>query len=395
MTSFRLGLAGLLHQKGRTAISVTGAAFAVLLIFMQLGFLGAVENTATLLYDKFEFDILITSSEYIDASRPGVIRRSRLAQARAAAPVQDVLPMTLGNANWRNPTDHPVRGGRLWPIVILGVEPNSLERTFRASDTDLFENAADRDAKSMAIRRLETVLMDRRSRPDFGDPIDMPTGTRTEVNDKQIELAGYFSMGTGFSYTGLLIANEQTLAEMTRRPMNDVTFGLVQLKPGSDVNAARDEIAAILPPDCQVFTRAQIGAQEREYWVKRTAVGQFFYFGVLLAITVGGIFIYQMMVADIKKHLPEYATLKSMGYRFGFLFRIVLAQAVFLAVGGYTLGALASFGFYEITRNAAHMPINMTNERLVIVLALTVFMCVGSGLLAVRKVKSADPADLF
>jgi putative ABC transport system permease protein len=145
----------------------------------------------------------------------------------------------------------------------------------------------------------------------------------------------------------------------------------------------------------KVFTRAEIEQAERDYWVNRTALGQFFYFGVLLAVTVGGIFIYQMMVADIKKHLPEYATLKAMGYQFGFLFRVVLWQSVYLSVAGYALGLIGGLGLYEVTKAAARLPIGMTWERVGIVLGLTVGMCVLSCLLAVRKVRTADPADLF
>ena len=97
MTAPGLAFTNLLHDRGRTAISVIGAAFAVVLVFMQLGFLGAVQNTATLLYDKLQFDLLLTSSEYIDLSRTGELSRGRLAQARAATATSAscLLPLAL------------------------------------------------------------------------------------------------------------------------------------------------------------------------------------------------------------------------------------------------------------------------------------------------------------
>ena len=101
------------------------------------------------------------------------------------------------------------------------------------------------------------------------------------------------------------------------------------------------------------------------------------------------------MVADIEKHMPEYAALKAMGYRFGFLFRVVVNRAFFLALGGYSIGVVASLGLYEATRFAAGIPIGMTPSRALAVLALTVGMRVASGLLAVRKARTADPAELF
>ena len=143
------------------------------------------------------------------------------------------------------------------------------------------------------------------------------------------------------------------------------------------------------------MTRAELGDRERRYWIDKTAVGQFFTFGVVLALLVGAIFVYQMMVADIKKRLPEYATLKAVGYRSGYLFRVVVWQAMFLAVGGFAGGFVTSLVLYSLTRAAAQLPVAMTAERMATVFALTTAMCVGSGLIAVRKVQTADPADLF
>jgi putative ABC transport system permease protein len=309
--------------------------------------------------------------------------------------VADVRPVLLGNALWRNPTADPERGGRRWQLSVVGIDPADLDRVFVPPGDGLFPTADEQAAKRAQLGRIDEVLLDRMSRPDFGDPAEMPPGTRTELNGRAVTLGGYFRAGTGFSYTGLLLTNEQTFREYLTQPAGRVTFGLVQLEAGADPAAVKGRLVASLPPDVKVFTRSEMETYERDYWVNRTAVGQFFYFGVLLAVTVGGIFIYQMMVADIKKHLPEYATLKAMGYRFGFLFRIVVWQAVFLAVAGYALGLVASLGLYEVTKAAARLPIWMTAERMLIVLALTVGMCVASGVLAVRKVRSADPADLF
>jgi putative ABC transport system permease protein len=102
-----------------------------------------------------------------------------------------------------------------------------------------------------------------------------------------------------------------------------------------------------------------------------------------------------MMAADIRNHLAEYATIKAIGYRNGYLFRIILWQAGLLALVGFFPGLLASLGIYEWTRDAARIPINMTASRAVFVLLLTMGMCLSSGLLAIRKLRSADPADLF
>jgi putative ABC transport system permease protein len=404
MGAFRLALANLLHDWARSAVSVVGTACAVLLIFMQLGFLGALRDTATLLYDRLDFDLLVTSSEYINLDRPGAIDRDRLAEARAALPDADITPLSAQTAQWRNPSADPARGGKQFMVLAVGIDPGRLDRTFRPADRGVFPTPAARDAARPALNRLDAVLLDRRSRADFGqdptmvgpgNPNAVPPGTVVEVNGRQVEMIGYVEIGTGFSYTGLMVTNEETFARTTGLPAGRVTFGLVKLPPGADPEAAARRATAALPRDAQVFTRQEVVDNERRFWVEKTSIGQIFTSGVVLALFVGAVFVYQMMVADIKRHLGEYATLKAIGYRFAFLFRVVVGQAVLLAVGGYALGLAGAYGLYALTRAEANLPIAMNPERLVLVFALAVGMCVGSGLVAVRKVRTADPADLF
>ena len=396
MTAFRLALANLLHDRVRSAVSVTGAGFAVLLIFMQYGFLGALQNTATLLYDRLDFDVLVMSSEYLELSRPNTIKRARLAQARAVEGVSSVVPLAADPALWRNPTDHPTRGGRRWQILVLAADPARLDQTFLPPDRGLFPTPEDRAAAQARLSRVGTVMLDVRSRPDFGTREELPVGTPVALNGRTVELAGFFEVGTGFSYTGLALTSEETFGRLaTIVGPDETTFGLVKLAPGADPDAVAARLRAVLPADVTVRTRAEVTEYEQRFWVSQTAIGTFFNAGVVLALVVGAIFVYQMMVADIKKHLPEYATLKAMGYSFGYLFRVVVWQAVFLAAAGYVGGLVGALVLYDVARDAAYLPIAMPPERLAVVLAMAVGMCVGSGLAAVRKVRTADPADLF
>ena len=48
-----------------------------------------------------------------------------------------------------------------------------------------------------------------------------------------------------------------------------------------------------------------------------------------------------------------------------------------------------------LTAAQAHLPMDMTWPRMLGVFALAVTMCSLSGLLALRKVRAADPAELF
>ncbi|MEM1156290.1 MAG: ABC transporter permease, partial [Pseudomonadota bacterium] len=90
-----------------------------------------------------------------------------------------------------------------------------------------------------------------------------------------------------------------------------------------------------------------------------------------------------------------YATLKAMGYSNANLAGIVGLQAFILAVLGFLLGTLVALALYRVTASATLIQLTMTPWRAAIVLALTLGMCIVSGVMALRKVRAADPADVF
>jgi len=406
VTPVALAWSNLGHKRGRTAIAAGGVAFAVILIFVELGLLGGVGRTATMLYDNLNFDLLLTSSEYLDLSRPGELPRARLAQARTATGVEEVIPLSFGVGGWRLPSRQTLfgraSGGGIMSINILAVPPGQVERAFRVGPDGVFPNAEEARARGARLARLDSFLFDRRSKPEFGDYRRLtaiePTGTGGDLirlNGKQAVIVDYFDLGTGFSWNGMLMSSEETFNRFLMRREGEVNFGLVQLRSGADRDAVLNELRAVLPSDLRIFTRDEMNEQERRYWLRVTSVGQFLLVAVILAVVVGVIFVYQMMATDIRNMLPEYATVKALGYQPRYLTAVVLWQAMLLALLGYLPGFFASMALYSLARNWGGIPTSMTVEAAGGVLVLTCAMCLVSGFLALRKVRSADPADLF
>ena len=114
-----------------------------------------------------------------------------------------------------------------------------------------------------------------------------------------------------------------------------------------------------------------------------------------MGLVVGGIIVYQILFADISDHLAEYATLKAMGYTNRYLAALVLMEALILAVAGYLPGLAVCHWLYAITQSATMLPMQLTAERGVLVLGLTAVMCAASGAVAMRKLRAADPAEIF
>jgi putative ABC transport system permease protein len=114
-----------------------------------------------------------------------------------------------------------------------------------------------------------------------------------------------------------------------------------------------------------------------------------------MGFIVGIVIVYQILYTDVSDHLPEYATLKAMGYKNSYLLSVVFQQALILSILGYIPGFALCLGLYDLTRNATSLPLVMTFDRGLTVLCLAIIMCTISGAIAVRKVQAADPADIF
>ena len=105
--------------------------------------------------------------------------------------------------------------------------------------------------------------------------------------------------------------------------------------------------------------------------------------------------VYQILYGDVSDHLPEYATLMAMGYRLGDLLGVVAREGLLLAIIGYVPAYAAGEGLYALIRNSTKLPVSMAPERAFLVFSMVLVMCLGSAMLAMRKLAEADPADIF
>ncbi len=117
--------------------------------------------------------------------------------------------------------------------------------------------------------------------------------------------------------------------------------------------------------------------------------------GTVVGFVVGMLISYQIIYTDLSDQLPQYATLKGMGYENSYLVRVVIEQAALSALAGYVPAWLVSLVVYRVIGAVSLLPLHMTWALTLISLGLTMGMCVLSALLAVRRVIAADPAEIF
>jgi DevC protein len=195
---------------------------------------------------------------------------------------------------------------------------------------------------------------------------------------------------------GNIITSDATFLRLFPDRRSDrIEMGLIHLKEGSDVQQVKKELANLLSSDMRVLTTEEWAGVEKSYWETGTSIGFIFGLGVAMGFIVGIVIVYQILYSDVSDHLAEYATLKAMGYSDRFLLSILFQEALLLACLGFLPSFLLSVGLYHVTYAATLLPIKMTLERATFVFVMTVIMCGISGAIAMRKLQTADPADIF
>ncbi len=405
----------LVYNKVRTAIGVAGVGFAVILIFMQLGFLGGITRTATQIYDALDFDLMLRSPAYLHLTEARSFPRFRVHQAASLPDVTSAEPFYLGLSEWQAPTftndeaddDH---AGQWRGIITMGTNPSN--PGFVREDIV---------AATQALRDPRYVLVDVKSTPDYGPRNGRQfsaedIGVETALGPNLVQIVGLFKLGAGMASNGACLTNAQGFVRACPwQTIEDATFGLIKLREGADPHAVRQELqkiygipdstddpldlssnpAALTNRDVEILTRAEVNEREEYRWVHETPLGQIFTLGVWVALFVGVAIVYQVLSTDIANMMSEYATLKAMGYTALYLTKVVLMQSILLALVGYLPSLAISWGLYRLLEALSGMPLAMTPGIMATVLVLAIFMCVVSGLAALRKLYKADPADLF
>ncbi len=379
----------LTHNKRRFVISLAGITFAVLLMFMELGFWNAMLDSVAALIERFNAELVITSKAKYTLSVREPFSRRRLEQAAGVAGVKEAWPLYLEYrfSLWKDLDRQDPEGPSTRTIRVIAYDPD--KPVLRLPEVA-------RHAEQ--LRLPDTVLMDEKSRSYFGSH---QPGIIRELAQRRVQVVGTFRLGTDFIANGNLIMSAENYARFFPHrtapavTLDQVEIGLVQLEPGAHPAQVQQALRGILPDDVAVWTRGEFAQQEKRFWQRSTPIGFVFTMGLVLGFGVGVVICYQILSADVAAHLAEYATLKAIGFSDGFLTWTVLNEALWLALVGFVPGLFFSAGLYRVLANWTGLPLHLTLARGAVILLLTIGMCMLSGILALRKVRSMDPAEVY
>jgi putative ABC transport system permease protein len=242
------------------------------------------------------------------------------------------------------------------------------------------------------LRSVDVAIIDDSSKPIFGGR----PGAVVEINDRTIEIVDSYTLGRGFVSPCIVIVSDQNFFRLYPEQFNNqIHLGFIRVKQGQSIEATVERLRQLMPADTVVYARDDFMQHEINYWMTSTSTGLVFGFGVGVAAVVGCAILFQTLSTLIRRNLPEYATLKAMGFEDRQLTYIVLAQALIIVVAAYVLSIPATYGLYGVARDATGLPIRMTIERMVAVFAMTMIVCLLASSMSLRALRKADPVDLF
>jgi putative ABC transport system permease protein len=373
----------LMKQKGRFLVALCGIIFADFLMLMQLGFQSALYDSNTRFHELLQADLVLVSRQAQNLGLLSSFPRRRLFQAANSSEVESVNPVYARLGVWKSPQTKLDES-----ILVIGFNPEKPAFNLPAVNQKLEQ-----------IKYPNTLLFDRNSNGKYEQAIaqiDTGKSITTELQGRKVKIGGLYEVGASFVANGSVITSDQNyLRIFSGQQPGQVNLGLINLKPGSDVDLVAQALKSYLNDDVQVFSKQEFIDFEKKYWRENGAIGFIFALGVTIGFLVGVVIVYQIIYSDVMDHLPEYATLKAMGYANSYLLLVVFQEALILAICGFIPGGLVSFFMYTFTRGVTKLPLFMTPERIILVLILTIIMCLISGAIAMRKLNSADPADIF
>jgi putative ABC transport system permease protein len=449
----------LTYEKSRLLVAIAGITFAVVLMFLQLGFRDALFDSAIRLQNNLVGDLVIISPQSTNLVAMRNFSQRRLYQALGMKEVASVNPVYISTGAWKIKEDP---AGQTRNILVLGANPDAKVFKMPGAVSNI-----DR------VKTEDVVLFDRTSRAEFG-PIVRECGSldlksqfndeaftcknlvNREVANRKIKVGGLFELGASFAADGAMITSDTNFLRIfDARRSGLINLGLINLKPeaspfetmrnfilgqpGDNVVLPREKLqpdgkrikalfqertetdgklvreenkdkvviaksdltiddlkktedAAI--DDTRILTMQGYINFEKGYWQKSTAIGFIFSLGTVMGFIVGIVIVYQILYTDVSDHLAEYATLKAMGYSNFYLAQIVIQESFVLSILGFIPGLGISFFLYNLTKNATLLPLYIW-DKAIPVMILTIVMCVISGAISLRKVQSADPAEIF
>lgn len=370
-----LATKSLLHDKLRFFITVSGVAFAVTLVFVQVGlFLGLMDN-ATLTIGQIDADIWITSHNTANIDFAQIFPETHVKRVRSIPGVARADNLIVWFMNVTQPSG-----------AVEGTEVYALENFAR---WNFPWNVVSGNLED--LRRGPFMIIDDSAKKRWGP---FQVGQYREVLGRRLKIIGKTVDAKSFTTTPLTFMDFRLAQSLNPSDLRgNTTYILVKLAPGTDLETVRAEIRRRLPYN-DVYTKAEWAKRSRSYWIDSTGLGLNMYITVFLGCLVGIVVVAQTLYTSTMEHIREFGTVKAIGGGNKDIYLILGKQAMIAALAGFALGALQAFALRPVMAKI-DLKLIIPTEFYLWVLIGSIALCLGSAIISFRKVASIDPALVF
>jgi len=384
-----LGTQQLRRQRTSTLLSLAGVTASLLVIFAQLGIERAVYFSSIRIHRAVLADLVLVSAGFKSLQLHANVPMSMRDIVEANPAVAHTTPlwfdiMSISHTGMKAP--------RQLAWYAIDVERPAIDVP------GLRENL-------YKLRVTRRILFDRDSRPYFGDlaevadkgeevPVLGPPDYRQLL--RELFVVGTVAIGPNVVNDGNVVMSEETMAEVFGNWYLDrPAFIGLQLVPGADLYATRDQLNTALNGRAEVITIPEFENRERSYWSRETPVGYITDLGFIMGLMIGMVFIYYAQYQIIRFYLPEYAILKSLGYDWWFFFWMIGQIGAAIITPAFLAAFLLARVFYGAAEAAIHLGMTMGLREMTVALVASLVMTVVSSLFAIRRLWKVDPIMLF
>jgi putative ABC transport system permease protein len=365
----------LLHDKLRFFITVSGVAFAVTLVFVQVGLFTGLLDNATITIEHLEADLWVTSKNTANIDFAQTFPETAVQRVRSVPGVQRAdnlivwfMTMALPSGAKEGTLVYALEDFGRWGLPWC-VTAGNLED----------------------LRRGRYLFLDESAKKRFGA---FAVGDYREVLGSRLKIIGKSRDALSFSTTPIVFMDYRLAQDLTPAELRgNTTYVLIKVAPGADVEAVRREVQRRVPYN-DVFTRREWADRSRRYWVESTGLGLNLAMTVFLGCLVGVVVVAQTLYTSTMEHLKEFGTVKAIGGSNRDIYGILAKQAAISAVFGFLLGG----GMAWLLRPAMasiDLKLIISPAFAATVAAGTMVMCLAAAMISFRKVAKIDPALVF
>jgi putative ABC transport system permease protein len=364
----------LFHDTLRFVATMVGIVFSVVLVMVQMGLFLGFGHMVTTMIDHAATDLWVVPKNVKCFEDPSLIDLKLRNKIATLDGVATVVPLVIGFSDWR------LESGEMTPVFIVGSDL----RDGAMQPWDLVEGNV------QALSQGFSVAVDR----SYFDRLGVTgIGSQAEIRGKKVKVVALTDGIRSFTTTPYVFVDAKNARGFTGTPGDRASDLLIRLKPDADrdtvVQAIRGQVG-----DPEVLTTDEFRKRSRSFWLFGTGAGAALFAGALLGVIVGTVIVAQTLYSSTKDHLNEFATLRAMGSSNGYIYHVIIYQALINAVVGFAIASGIGALVVQMTAKSA-LPIVITNWLVAALAALTVVMCVTSALGAIFRVVRIDPAAVF